>query len=105
MYKAGDTSDRDLLREFRPSSGELSDMLFSMVSRLLQGSPDEVSWCIEPKTTDGNDTLAPEKRMIIAGRPDHLISTATRVLISVEVVFRSGQLMAIGRLFSFVEES
>jgi hypothetical protein len=38
MYKAGDTSGRDLLREFWASSGVISDMPFSMVSRLLQGN-------------------------------------------------------------------
>jgi hypothetical protein len=38
MYKAGDPSGRDFLREFWASSGELSEMPGSMVSRVLQGN-------------------------------------------------------------------
>jgi hypothetical protein len=49
----------------------------------------KVSWFIEPKTLTVKTYWPLKEKMIIAGRPDHLISTATRVLISVEVVFRS----------------
>jgi hypothetical protein len=81
MHKTDDASGRDLLREFWISSGELSDMQFSMVSRLLQPIPGEDFLVYRAKDADGNGMLAPGEEDDYRGaRPgDHLVPFTSKI--------------------------
>jgi hypothetical protein len=75
MYKAGDTSGRDLLREFRHQVGNFPTCHSAWCPDCYSESPDESFLVYRAKDTDSKDVLAPEREDDYRGaRPrDHLI--------------------------------